>query len=182
MGASRAAAGRLFGFLSEVVTRGASQALQTLHLENLAGQPIETIFAALSDYLCPDGGSVDEGIARDAFVETIVDLADAGVTELDGLNAVQMQVVFELYVTNAIEDRICNDIGAKGIVYPSDATEAWHVQRQLHDFILRAVADALQAERTAGDTLTPDRISVFVERIYGQAFTILQTLAEAEAQ
>ena len=182
MGASRVSAGRLYGFLSEVVTRGAAHALRTLHLEGLAGQPIEAVLIALSDYICPDGGSVDEGIARDAFVETIVDLADAGVKDLNQMNAEQLQMVFELYITNTIEDRICNDIGSKGILLPSDAREAWHVQRQLHDFILRAAADALERERTAGDKSTSDRISVFVESIYEQAFAILQSIGQTEAQ
>ena len=154
MGASRRSATGLYGFLSEVVTSGAARALRTLHLESLAGQPIETIFLALSDYFCPDGGSVDEGIARDAFVETIVDLADSGVTDLDGMTAEQMKIVFELYITNAIEDRICNDIGGKAIVLPADAREAWHVEHQLHDFILRAVADALERASCRGHAHT----------------------------
>lgn len=40
MGSSHAAGGRLLGFLSEAVTRGAREALRALNLEGLAGQPI----------------------------------------------------------------------------------------------------------------------------------------------
>ncbi len=42
-------------------------------------------------------------------------------SDLDGLTADQMQTVFELYATNAIEARLCNDIGAKTITLPSDS-------------------------------------------------------------
>ena len=111
MGSSHAAGGKLLGFLSNVVARGAHEALRALNLENLAGTSDRQIFLGLADYICPDGGAVDEGIAREAFIETIVDLAAAGVTNLDGLTAEQMQTVFELYATNAIEARLCNDIG-----------------------------------------------------------------------
>lgn len=181
MGSSRGAGSRLLGFLSDAVTRGATEALRALNLGALAGRPIEEIFLGLTDYVCPDGGSIDEGIAREAFIETIADLAEAGVTDLDGLTADQMQTVFELFATNAIEARICNDIGAKTVTLPSDAREAARVQAQLGDFIRRGVADALTAARAAVAALTPDRVLDFVGHIYEQAFGILQIMGDAEA-
>lgn len=182
MGSARRAGSRLLGFLSDAATRGAAEALRTLNLGALAGRPIEEIFLGLSDYVCPDGGSIDEGIAREAFIETIADLAGAGVTDLDGITADQMQTVFELYATNAIEARLCNDIGTKAVILPSDAREASRVQAQLHDFIQRGVADALTAARAAVAALTPERVLGFVGRIYEQAFGILQIMGDAEAE
>lgn len=182
MGASRGAGSRLLGFLSDAIARGAREALRALHLEHLAGRPIEEVFIGLADYVCPDGGTVDEGIAREAFIETIVDLADEGVTNLDGLTAEQMQAVFELYATNAIEARLCNDIGAKTITFPRDARGANSVLAQLHDFIRRGVADALTSARATAQALTPDRVLSFVGSIYQQAFEILQILGDAEAE
>ena len=93
-----------------------------------------------------------------------------------------MQTVFELYATNAIEARLCNDIGAKIITLPSDAREASRVHAQLHDFIQRAVADALHGTRADAQTLTPERVLGFVGSIYGQAFGILQLMGDAEAE
>lgn len=182
MGSSRGAGSRLLVFLSDTVARGATEALRALNLGALAGRPIEEIFLGLTDYVCPDGGSIDEGIAREAFIETIADLASAGITDLDGFTAEQMQTVFELYATNAIEARLCNDIGAKTIILPSDSREAARVQVQLNDFIRRGVADALTAARAAAATLTPDRVLQFVGGIYEQAFAILQIMGNAEAE
>lgn len=181
MGSSRRAGSRLLGFLSDAVARGATEALRALNLDALAGRPIEEIFLGLVDYVCPDGGSIDEGIARGAFIETITDLAGAGITDLDGLTADQMQTVFELYATNAIEARLCNDIGAKTITLPPDNRKVTRVQAQLNDFIRRGVADALTAARATVVALTPDRVLEFVGQIYEQAFGILQVLGEAEA-
>lgn len=181
MGSSRGAGSRLLGFLSDALARGATEALRTLNLGALAGRPIEEIFLGLVDYVCPDGGSIDEGIAREAFIETIVDLAGAGITDLDGLTAEQMQIVFELYATNAIEARLCNDVGAKTITLPSNPRDAARVQAQLHDFIQRGVADALTAARAAPTALSPDRVLAFVDRIYQQTFSILQIMGDGEA-
>lgn len=182
MGSARGAGSRLLSFLSDAVTRGSTEALRALNLDALAGRPIEEIFLGLVDYVCPDGGSIDEGIAREAFIETITDLAGAGIIDLDGLTVDQMQTVFELYAANAIEARLCNDIGAKTIILPSDSREAARVQVQLNDFIRRGVADALTAARTAVDALTPTRVLQFVGHIYEQAFGILQIMGDAEGE
>jgi len=181
MGASRRTAAGLLSFLSSAVSGGAREALRTLRLEALAGRPIEEIFLGLADYICPDGGTVDEGIARGAFIETITDLAEAGVTDLDSLNVDQMQTIFEIYATNAIEARLCNDIGANAITLPADAAEALSVQEQLRDFIARGVSDALSAARAGLESLTPQNVLGFVTRVYEQAFGILQSLGETEA-
>lgn len=181
MGTSREAGGRFLGFLSDTVSRGSREALRALNFESLAGRPIEQIFLGLADYICPDGGMIDEGIAREAFIETIADLASAGVTDLDSLTAEQMQTVFELYATNAIEARLCNDIGTKTIILPSNFREAEQVQAQLHDFILRAVADAFTRVLRDAQPLTPERIFPLVESTYEQAFNILQIMGDAEA-
>ncbi|WP_192624764.1 Qat anti-phage system associated protein QatB [Desulfomicrobium macestii] len=182
MGSARGAGSRLLGFLSDAVTRGVSEALRALNLGALAGQPIEDVFLGLADYVCPDGGTIDEGISREAFIETIADLAGAGITDLDGLTHDQMQTVFELYATNAIEARLCNDIGAKTVTLPSDSWQVARVQAQLNDFIRRAVADALTKARAAEAALTHDRVLAFVGSIYEQAFGILQIMGDTEVE
>lgn len=170
----------LLSFLSGAVANGPREALHALNLERLAGRPIEEIFLGLMEYVCPEGGSVDEGIAREAFIETIADLAESGIADFDGLTAGQMQTIFELYATHAIETRLCNDIGMKAITLPADAAQAASVQRQLLDFVRRSVSDSLTQARVALQALTPERVFGFVTRVYEQAYAILQTMAEAE--
>jgi len=181
MSTSRAAGGRLLGFLADVRTRGAEEALRALNLERLAGRPIEEIFLGLVDFVCPDGGSLDEGIAREAFIETIVELAENGITDLDAMTEDQLRIVFELYASHSIEARLCNDIGTKMITLPLGGLEADRVQVQLRDFIRRGVSDALMAVRDTLAAMTPNRILHVVRQVYEQAFGILQSLAEAES-
>jgi hypothetical protein len=181
MGASRGAGARLLGFLSDAQTRGVREALRALNLEALAGRPIAEIFVGLADYICPGAGTVDEGIAREAYVETIVELTTEGLTDLATFTPDQMQTVFELYATYAIEARICNDIGTKAITMPADAQAALRVQAQLRDFIRGGVSDALTMARAETPTLTPDRIQSFVDKVYESAFGIVNALGQAAA-
>ena len=107
------------GLLADAQARGVREALRALDLESLAGRPITEIFLGLTDYICPGAGTVDEGIAQEAYIETIVELVSEGLTDLTTFTPDQMQTVFELYATHAIEARICNDIGTKAVTMPA---------------------------------------------------------------
>jgi len=181
MGSSRSTASALVSFLGNASANGAREALRSLNLESLAGRPIEEVFAGLADYICPDGGSIDAGIARDAFIETIADLADAGITDIDGLTSEQIQTVFELYAAHAIEARICNDIGTKIITMPSDIRTVERIEAQLGEFIQRGVSDAVNASGVDVGALSPEQVSGFVDNVYELAFEMLRTLGESEA-
>lgn len=181
MGASRSSGARLLGFLADAQTRGVREALRALDLESLAGRPITEIFVGLADYICPGAGTVDEGIAREAYIETIIELASEGITDLATFTPDQMQTVFELYATHSIEARICNDIGTKVVTMPADVQAAHRVEQQLRDFIRGGVSDALTRARAETPNLTPERIKGFVDAVYESAFAILQILGDAEA-
>ena len=157
------------------------EALRALDLESLAGRPLTEIFVGLADYVCPGAGTVDEGIAREAYIETIVELASEGLTDLTTFTPDQMQTVFELYATHAIEARICNDIGTKAVTMPADTQAAHRVEQQLRDFIRGGVSDALTRARAETPNLTSERIQGFVDAVYESAFAILQAMGDAEA-
>lgn len=180
MGTSRAAGARLVSFLTDAQARGAREALRTLNLEALAGRPLSEILVGLADHVCPGAGTVDEGIAREAYVETIVELTSAGITDLDALSPDQMLTVFEIYATHAIEARICNDIGTKAITMPADAQAALRVEAQLRDFVRGGVSDALASARVGNAALTSDRVQGFVDQVYEAAFQFLHVRGEAE--
>jgi hypothetical protein len=182
MGSSRQAGARLYSFLADAQARGPVEALRALNLQALAGRPIEEIFLGLAEYICPPGGSVDEGIARDAFVDTIADLADQGITDFNSLTADQMQTVFEMFAAHAIEARICNDIGKNSITLPTDTAAVERVQAQLYDFVQRGVGDALSAARATTVTLTPQQALQHVDAVYEAAYDLLQTLGDAESE
>jgi hypothetical protein len=182
MGSSRHAGARLYSFLADARTRGPVEALRALDLGALAGRPIEEVFLGIAEYVCPIGGTVDEGIARDAFVEMIADLADQGITDFDDLTHDQMQTVFEMFVTNTIEARLCNEIGKNSITLPADVRAVERVQAQLHDFVSRAVSDVLSAARSVAGTLSQEQALQRVDAVYEAAFEMLQALGDAEAE
>lgn len=177
MGSSRKAAASLAGFLSDVSKNGIENVLRSLNLESLAGRPIEEVFAGIRDYVCPEGGTVDAGIAIDSFVRTIADLAQQGVTDLSTLNSDQVQTIMELYMTHTIEERLYNEIGTNSISLPEDVSQVEKVQEQLRDFIQNGVSDALTSARGTFESISQDKMLDFVDGIYEQSFTLLLALA-----
>lgn len=182
MGTSRRVAARLVGFLTSAIQKGAAATLRALHLDQLAGHPIEEIFSELVDSVCPAGGTVDEGIAREAVVETIAELAGSGIADLDNLTFDQLQTILEIYVSRTIFNRLCNDIGAKMIALPRDERQAGRIQAQLLDFIRRAVSDAIARETPKSKSLSQDKINNFVNTVYEQAFEILAAISMQESE
>ena len=179
MGSSRRSASRLLGFLSSVVSDGVKGALRLLNLEDLAGRPIDDIFLGMMDHVCPDGGNIDEGIARDAFTQTIADLASNGVTNINALIIEQLITVLELYITHTIEYRIYNDIATKVIQLPSNIHLAIQLQAQLADLIRRGVSDALANELDSIRALRQDNTQNLVNRVYETTFAIVQDICES---
>lgn len=179
MAVSRRSTAQLAGVLNSAIGGNAPAALRSIGLENLAGRPIEEIFLGIMNVVCPDGGAIDDSIAREAFVETIVDLAENGITDFDALTPAQVQTILELNVAHAIEARICNDIGAQSITLPQDAQEAADIQGQLFEFVERSVSDAFTLNQI-GTTMTQEQVTRTIDSVYEQAYSILQSMAEAE--
>ena len=94
MSSSRALAGGIASLAGAVASTGPVEALRRFNLEGLAGEPAENVFLALTDALCPPGGTIDEAIARDALLETVADLAGKGVGNFDELTQDDLQEVF----------------------------------------------------------------------------------------
>jgi hypothetical protein len=179
---ARAAGGRLVGFLADAATRGVAAALRRFNLDALAGSPAQEVFVALTDFICPDGGQMDEGLARDAFLETVAELSDAGITTLDALTPEQIAAIFERFVAHSIEDRVVNDIGTREIELPASNAAVVQIQEQLHDFVLGAVHDAVHRVRADLSSLTSDRLDAVVEQIYEASFELIAQMAEVLAR
>ena len=87
MGSARSAAAGVLGVLRSIQTDGVEATLSKFNLGDLAGQPIDQIFAGLTDVICEPGGNINDSIATDAWIETITELDQLGVDDLDSLSS-----------------------------------------------------------------------------------------------
>lgn len=180
MGASRAAAGNLLGVLRGFQRNGTTETLRRLNLAGLAGRPVEDVFLGLTDVICRDGGSIDEGIARDAWLETLAELDRFGIQDLDSLTAPQVQEIFTAFIVNAIETRLFQEIGVNGMTVAVDNAAIEAFQAQLGSYIERAVRDSFSSDLGELGTMSDDQIMAVVDTTYGDAWDLLQAWGDLE--
>ncbi|MHC9060996.1 Qat anti-phage system associated protein QatB [Pantoea sp. y20] len=173
MGSSRTVAGGLLGLISDFQQSGAAQALERFDLGNLTGQSASVALLSLVEFLCPPGGSVDEGVARQAMLDTIADMSEAGEGSFEDLTPDQLKEVFIGFVVHSIEGRIMADIGKNGIKLPDDIDAIVSIQEDLHDFVEGATRTQLRDELRDLSGLSGEAVDRKVEEIYTVAFELL---------
>lgn len=179
MGASRAAGARLLGVVRDVQRLGAVETLRQLNLPGLTGQPAADVFLAILEFICPPGGAVDEAIARQAMLETIGDLAEAGIGDFDTMTADQMQEFFLDFVARSIEGRVMADLGARGVTLPDDVAAVESAQQQLHDFVTGCTRGELSGRLDGVESLGDRDVERVVNEIYEAAFELVAAAGEA---
>lgn len=180
LGSSRALAGGIASLASAISKDGPVAALQRFNLEGLAGAPAQDVFVALTDALCPPGGTIDEAVARDALLETIADLAANGIGNFDQLTQDDLQEVFIGVVSRSIEGRIFNEVGTNAIKLSPDIAAVERAQRMLHSFVVGCVRDRFQDSGQSVSSLDSAQIDGFVSDLYVASFDLIQTMGEAE--
>jgi hypothetical protein len=183
MGASRAVAGNLLGIVRDVRRVGGAEALrQRFNLQQLAGRPAADVFLALMEFVCPPGGTVDDGIARQAMLEAVGDLAESGVGNFDTMTPVQLEEFFLNFVIRSIEGRIVADIGSRSITLPASAEAVDLVQQQLHDFVAGCTRGELAGQLDGIESLNDRDVSATIDRIYEAGFAVLVAAADQAAE
>jgi len=179
MGASRDAARGLLGVLRDFQRDGVDATLRRLNLGDLAGRPLEEVFTGLTDVVCRDGGSIDEGIALDAWLETVADLEDLQLTDPTALTPDQMRDVFLTFIAHTVEGRLLQDIGANSLKVAADLAAIEAFESQLRDYIRRSVRDSFASDLSAPASLTDHQIQDIVDRTYQDAWELLITWGAA---
>jgi hypothetical protein len=179
MGASRVAARSVLGVFRDFQRDGVAASLRQLNLADLAGRSLQDVFLGLTDVVCQDGGSIDEGIARDAWLETVADLDAFAAADADTLTAEQMRDAFISFIAHTIEGRLFQDIGARGFKFAADLAAIESFERQLRRYIRRSVRDSFSGDLTAPSTLSNRQISTIVDRSYDEAWDLMVTFGDA---
>ena len=173
MGASLATAGGALGVFRGFQRDGTNTTLRRLNLDNLVGRPAVDLFLGLTDVICPDGGSIDEGMARDAWLETVTALDDLGIDDTATLTANQMQEIFLAFVAHTIEARLFQDIGVNGLKIAVDHAAIEAFEAELRSYIRRSVRDSFSGDLSGLATLTDRQIMTIVDLTYKEAWDLL---------
>lgn len=173
MTASRKTAANLVWLLTGIARDGLSVTLRTLSLQHLAGRSPKEILAAFTDTVCSSGSLIDEGIARAAYVETVLELAEAEV-DLQTLTKEQITAITLEFICRSIVLRVINDIGTKYDVKALSVEQAEAATQALRDLVSGAVQDRLREELEKTGALRSASLAESMNRIYEIAFNLIE--------
>lgn len=178
MGTSRAAAAKLLSIFGDVQRNGAAETLRRLQLTVAPGQPASQVLLSLLEFICPPGGAIDEGVARQAALNTIAELDEAGSGSFEDMTQADRQNFFLDFVANSIESMIMADLGGRGITMPDDVDAVERIQSQLSSFITGCTRGQLASRLEQWPAPTDQEVNQVTSAIYEAAFDLIATAAE----
>lgn len=180
LGAARNSSARLLNIVGAFTTGGAQAVEQYLSLENLAKKPASEAFIAIADFVCPDGGPQDEGIARSAYIAAIEESPEIATIPFEDLTSEQMLLIVEKSMANVVCGRLLNDIGNRIIMLPDDIDIANILVTQIKQFIQGAISDAISMLGVNVNNLSQNRSIEIVNQVYQTAYEIMAIEGENE--
>lgn len=179
MGSSRHAASNALGVFRGFQRDGVNDTLVRLNLAELAGRPAREIFLGLTDVVCKDGGSIDEAIARDAWLETVAEVDGLGLTDLGNLSTDQIKEFFVAFIANAVEAKLFQEIGVNGLkVADIDRIQAF--EAQLESYIKGSVRDSFSTDLSDLSSMNDNQIRNVVDKTFKDAWDLLESLGDQE--
>lgn len=179
MGSSRQTASNALGVFRGFQRDGVADTLARLNLSELEGRSARDVFLGLTDVVCKDGGSIDEGIARDAWVETVAEIDDLGLTDLDSLSIDQIKEFFISFIANAVEAKLYQEIGVNGFKV-ADFSTIQAFEAQLESYIKGSVRDSFSADLSDLSSMSDDKIREVVDTTFKDAWDLFELLGDRE--
>lgn len=178
LGAARNSTVRLVSVLGSISGQGIRVASEKFGLGDLIGKSASDVFLKIMDFVCPDGGRTDEGIARSSYIETLESIPELNDILIEDMTEKQFLIFTEIYMSNVIQERLLNDIGNKTILLPNDVNAVETIQEQLNDFVFGAISDAIVHLNVEIKNIDSTQTSDIVDSVYERAYSILSSMEE----
>jgi hypothetical protein len=178
LGAARISTAKLLSIIGVFTNSGVSATARLLHLGDIIGKSAKDTFLRIMDFVCPDGGRTDEGIARSAYIEALLEMPDLESRRIETLTPPEFLAFTEIYMADVIEGRIVNDIGNKLFSLPKDIAAIEIIQDQMKDFIKGSVSDAVSQLKVDIKNIDSSQTQSIVDSVYKTAFDIMSVLGE----
>lgn len=176
LGSARNTTIQLFSVFNSFVNRGVAETSRYYKLGDIIGKNATDVLLRIIDFVCPDGGNTEEGIARASYIEALSTMPDWGDKNIESLTASEFLAFIEIYMTNVIEERLVNDIGNKLFSLPQNVAQVESIQMQLKDYIRGAVSDSVSMLSIDIRSIEASQTKSIVDSIYRTAYNILSEL------
>ena len=153
LGSAKASTAKLVGIVGAYSEGGAGAVQDYLKTYNLIGVRADEALRSITDLICDDGGPTNEGIVRDAYIDTLADLKELRSVNFEDLHPDQIMLFLEGCMARIVVGRLLNDIGNKTLSVPDSLQKAGNVKKRMTNLVKGLIRDIF-----TDMNLTPDRI------------------------
>ena len=113
LGSARRSTARLYNILNTISDHGGIRGVERLlSLDKLEGLSANEFFVKVLSFVCPDGGLNEEGVARSAYIDAILDNPDIGDKPIEELTPADIETVLKSFMVKVIMQHLLNDIAS----------------------------------------------------------------------
>jgi hypothetical protein len=169
MGSAGRTAASFAGLVQAVQAGGAAAALRSVGLEHCVGRNAGDVFIEILEVIGPDGGRIDEGIAREAFERSIAECIREDIA-IEDLSVEQWGELLINFLALSIQLRVIADIGESSLDVPADINQALAAEAIMKSVIYATVSEEIGnlLERTA--SVPADRLREVTDDAYERAW------------
>lgn len=179
LGSSRASTARLYGVLHTLSGPGGLREIaRLLSIESLEGLKAAEFFIKVAQFICPDGGTEDEGISRSAYYDTVADNPDLMNKPTEKLTQEEIDSVLQKYMSKVVMQQIMNGIANNSIRFSDTLDEIAHIEDAVEQLIEQSVSDAFVQVRRDNIELTNEKAKEITDRVYMATFGILERVGD----
>lgn len=177
--AGRATTARIGNFVSDIASRGFTDAARAIGLQSTVGQKADVVLAAVINAIAPSGTTNDDAIARRAASETIRELFEkrgveqAGLDALNAMTPADVTDTIELSVAAYIYERWLFDLSQKIEQNAVSEADAVKLERDVKDFVKGLVKLKLNGDQALQLDWDGAQGKKFVQEIYEAAYKLL---------
>ncbi len=132
-------------FFSGVSSTGVTATMSQLGLGALAGSPVDVLIAGVADTILQAPTSLEASAARSAMLSVLASVfdkysvEDAGLEQLDSMDAAAVREVVTLFVQEYIYQRWLQELGSRIENKSIDKEDALRLEREVKEFIIQTV-------------------------------------------
>ena len=178
LGSARKSTAKLVSIMSGFAGGNISATAYRFNLGDIIGKPAKEVFLRIMDFVCPDGGRTDEGIARSAYIEALSSIPDLENKQIESLSHLEFLAFTEIYMADVIQQKLLNDIGNKIFSLPNDILCIENIEKQMKDFIQNAISDSISRLNVDICNISQQQAQDVVDSVYNTAFEIMSSYGE----
>jgi len=179
LGSSRTSTARLYGILHTLSGPGGfHQIAQLLSLDTLQGLPAKEFFIRLARFVCPDGGTENEGISRSAYYDVVADNPEMMGKPIDSLTKDEIDSINQRYMSKVVMQQIMNGIANNTIRFSESLDEIAHIEEKVEQLIDQSVSDACAEMKQDNIEMSNERAKEITDSIYQRVFEILEGIGD----